>query len=151
MAKKLTIREVQELIKGKTVKEAGVILSTEQSDSWCGLWYDWFCSDKALAGRASKFVSFIRGLEGDFIDTHFIWLKNNCPTYGSLYDDIRISPINRDIHYNVGYSLGNGDNRQRKVWDTRTEDYDPTVKVGIKNTKEAVALVNELFNGGNRW
>ena len=151
MTKQLTIREVQELIKGKTAKEAGVILSTGHSGNWCGLWYDWFCSNKALAGRASKFVAFIRGLEGDFIDTHCIWFKNNCPMTGSLYDDIRISPINTNVHYNVGYSLGNGDTRQSEVWDTRKEDDDFTVKAGIENTKEAIALVNELFNGGNRW
>ena len=46
-------------------------------------------------------VSFL--VKSGLIDgnTHYVWFKNNCPAYGDLYDDIRISRIEDD-----GYICG---------------------------------------------
>lgn len=144
--KKLSIAEIQELLKDKTNKEGGEILSTDKSGNWCGIWYDWFCSDCALKTRASKFVPYIKLLKGEWTKTHTIWLKNNCPAVGSLYDDIRISPLDKNIaSYNIGFSWGNKTTREREIFDTRGD-----VAISdtlVKSCKEASKLVNEIMKG----
>ena len=51
--------------------------------------YDWFCSEKALKikskllmTKAEKIMSKL-GLDPE---THYVFLKNNCPAVGKLYD-----------------------------------------------------------------
>jgi len=63
--------------------------------------YDWFCRDKALKNRMLSLkgkVSFLvkSGLING--DTNYVEFKNNCPVYGDLYDDIRISRIEDDAY-----------------------------------------------------
>lgn len=55
--------------------------------------YDWFCSEKALKikskllmTKAEKVVSKL-GLDPE---THYVFLKNNCPGNGKLYDSFSI-------------------------------------------------------------
>lgn len=140
--KDLSIHEIQQLIEGKSKEEVGVILSSSPAGNWCGIWYDWFCHDSKLPKEASKFTQYIRSLKGDWTKTHYVWLKNNCPGSGALYTDIRISPMEKNTHYNVGYSLGNGTTRERQVFDTRKGDI---VYHSVKNYKQAAELVNKLL------
>jgi len=70
----------------------------------CFNFYDWFCRDESLKNRMLSLkgkVSFL--VKSGLIDgnTHYVWFKNNCPAYGDLYDDIRISRIEDD-----GYICG---------------------------------------------
>lgn len=156
---RLSIRQIQSLLKENPSSKGGEVLSSSLSGSWCGIWYDWFCEDSSLKGRASKFISFINRLEGDYIDTHYVWLKNNCPMRGNLYDDIRISPIleeeneivkfdpnkHRVQSYNIGYSLGNKTNRAREVFDTRPREL---IRYEVDSNKEAAEVVNKLLTEG---
>lgn len=56
------------------------------------LWFDWFCSTKALYGKTKKFVKVIKTInkECTHADRLEFSLKNNCPCSGPLYDCFRI-------------------------------------------------------------
>jgi len=65
----------------------------------CSLFYDWFCSEKSLDRRALAFIPKLKFLVNEGIidgNKNYVWFKNNCPVYGSLYDDMRISNIETD-------------------------------------------------------
>ena len=73
----------------------------ENSDS-CFNFYDWFCKDSSLEGRMLKTVPVIKFLVKEEIinpDTTYVWLKNNCPVNGSLYDDIRFSTLDSEERF----------------------------------------------------
>ncbi len=74
-------------------------------DDECYYFYDWFCKEKALQGKAKSLMAkakkFATKMNVD-LDKHYVWFKNNCPMNGPLYDDFRISNIETgDVVYNV--------------------------------------------------
>jgi hypothetical protein len=65
----------------------------EYIDNGNYFFYDWFCSEKALKikskllmTKAEKVMSKL-GLDPE---THYVFLKNNCPGQGKLYDSFSI-------------------------------------------------------------
>ena len=64
-----------------------------------GLFYDWFCSERSLKNKALNFIPLLKFLvknnEIDGDKTRVIF-KNNCPCFGSLYDDLRVIDIETD-------------------------------------------------------
>lgn len=59
-------------------------------------WFDWFCKDESLARKTLTLAPKVRKVSKSpkiDIDKVYLLFKNNCPLYGSLYDDFRICSI----------------------------------------------------------
>jgi len=95
----------------------------ENSDN-CFNFYDWFCKDSTLEKRMLALVPKLKFLVKEGIingDTNYVWFKNNCPVNGSLYDDIRISNLDKD--FLGGFCPTSGHNIKDKcaVWTLKGE------------------------------
>ena len=59
----------------------------------CNDFYDWFCNDSSLEGRAKKLKGLAKKLV-DHLDLDknkvYVFFKNNCPMSGPLYDSLSI-------------------------------------------------------------
>ena len=74
----------------------GIILDSEGGENKCYNFYDWFCIDKALKGKATKLYKQVkRWVKFRNTDTEkvYVFFKNNCPMNGPLYDDFRICDL----------------------------------------------------------
>lgn len=73
-------------------------------------WYDWFCSDKALAEKTKKLALKIMQIQNSKlfdINKTYVFFKNNCPMTGNLYDSFSICDINTgDILFWVSPRMG---------------------------------------------
>lgn len=80
--------------------------TTQIEAGWC----DWFCRDSSLAAKTKKLASKVKQIaKSDKInqDTMYVFFKNNCPMYGSLYDDFRICDIETgNVIYTITPSSG---------------------------------------------
>ncbi|MBQ7820570.1 MAG: hypothetical protein IJ341_12850 [Bacteroidales bacterium] len=80
------------------------------------LWYDWFCRDSSLERKGKdllKKLKMIAPSKKFDNDKCYVFFKNNCPLYGSLFDDFRICDKETgDVLYCVvpksGYKRDNG-------------------------------------------
>jgi len=68
-------------------------------------WWDWFCSDKALAGKTDRLGKVIQGVKAGGkvnLTNWYVWFKNNCPLNGPLYDDFRFADLETgDVQFTV--------------------------------------------------
>ena len=88
MKERISIREWQKRYK------AGEYNSKARSVQCEAGWYDWFCEDDGLLGRLKKLAPLILGITvPEVLDNYYLWLKNNCPVKGPLYDDVRFEPL----------------------------------------------------------
>lgn len=84
------------------------IMSNPENLNHDGYWsfFDWFCTEKSLERRAKAIIPKLKFLVDQGIlnvNKTYLWLKNNCPLYGDLYDDIRISTLNEENAYLGGF------------------------------------------------
>ncbi|NBU48325.1 MAG: hypothetical protein EBS34_12990 [Flavobacteriales bacterium] len=116
--------------------DQGIILDSEGNENDCYNFYDWFCKDEALKGRATKlFKQVKRWAKFRNTDTEkvYVFFKNNCPVFGSLYDDFRICDLESgDVIWTV--TAKSGHTGQAEVWG-RLNNFQEAIAVG-KNLNE---------------
>jgi hypothetical protein len=82
----------------------------ENGDFDCGVWFDWFCSDKSLVNRGKLLLGKVRVIAKSTKfdnDKCYVFFKNNCPVGGHLYDSFSICDIETgDVLYWVTYKSG---------------------------------------------
>lgn len=139
MDEHISVREWQEQFK------AGAFDSTDLHTQCRAGWYDWFCQDKALAGRLKKIARVVMGVTDPFIlDNYYVWFKNNALVSGPLYDDVRFEPLsgNRDGNYflvTLDYPPA------KTKWALITERYGfDTPEFMCANVRDMIRYVNKL-------
>ena len=135
----ITVRQWQEQFK------AGAFESPDLDTQCRAGWYDWFCQDKALAGRLKKIARVVMGVTDPFIlDNYYVWFKNNALVSGPLYDDVRFEPLsgNRDGKYflvTLDYPPA------KAKWALITERYGfDTPEFTCANVRDMIRYVNKL-------
>ena len=103
-------------------------------------WYDWFCRDSSLAGKTKTLGNkVVQLLSSDKIDTEnmYVFFKNNCPIYGSLYDDFRFCDIETgDVIYTVTPKSGHDNNKGiASVWGRENNFKGPLIEGSWKDVK----------------
>ena len=104
-------------------------------------WYDWFCNDYALAAKTKKLGKKLKQImKSDKVncETSYVFFKNNCPCFGSLYDDFRICSIeDEEVIYTISPSLGYTDQKGvAEVWGRENEFKDALVSGTWADVKE---------------
>lgn len=139
MSNNISVREWQKLF------QAGEFSDKDSATQICAGWYDWFCSDEALAGRLKQIGKVVMGITEPFIlDNYYVWFKNNCPVCGPLYDDVRFEPLvgERDGKYFV---VSKDSPHEKQKWSLYTERHgfdQPEYECG--NLREMVKYINGL-------
>jgi hypothetical protein len=103
-------------------------------------WYDWFCRDTYLKAKLDKL--FPKVVEIAFsgkinIEKSYVFFKNNCPMFGSLYDDFRICDISTgDVLYTIIPASGHESTKGRaELWGRENNFEKPIVTGTWKNIK----------------
>lgn len=113
-----------------TVKE--VINNKLTNEQISDLFYDWFCSDKALVNRGKQLIRRLRKIAKNTtkfnIETTEVWFNNNCPCFGELYDSISIKDEQNNIFYYIIPRSGHKScNHRAEIWN---EENDKPIIVG---------------------
>lgn len=96
-------------------------------------WYDWFCKRTSLKNKTYKLAPKVKRiaeiLGDDFMNTHYVFFKNNCPMYGSLYDDFRFCDWKSgDVIFTITPSSGHDiDKGTATVWGKSNDFKEPLV------------------------
>ncbi len=118
------------------------ILKTPQTDDFIkSLWYDWFCSDKALLNKGRSLLKKLNAIsKSNKFDSEktYVFFKNCCPMNGNLYDQFKICDIETgDVIYCVTPKSGHKcDNGLGQVWGKENDFNEPLIEGSWKEIKE---------------
>lgn len=108
-------------------------------------WYDWFCSDQALANRLKKMGNIIKDIKNDFIlDNYYVWFKNNCPVCGSLYDDFRFKPLEDNKRNIMYFGIACDDKRREHKYEMFTARSNYNTEFVAANKKELLKMIEQF-------
>lgn len=97
-------------------------------------WFDWFCKDGSLGNKtyalAPKVCKVAKSPKID-VDKVYLLFKNNCPMYGTLYDDFRICDLETgDVIFTVVPKCGHTSKKGvTEIWG-RENDFDAPLYEG---------------------
>lgn len=103
-------------------------------------WYDWFCRNTSLPAKTQKLgkkvLQLMKSSKID-IEKNYVFFKNNCPVYGSLYDDFRICDLETgEVIFTITPSSGHDVNKGRaEVWGRENNFSNPIVSGSWKDVK----------------
>lgn len=140
----ISIREWQKQFK------AGEYNDRERSVQCDAGWYDWFCEDDALLRRLKTLAPLIMGItEPAVLDNYYLWLKNNCPVKGPLYDDVRFEPLigEREGRYFIVQHKSPWEIHNWTIYTERCGFDEP--EFGCQNVRDMVRYINEV--GESIW
>lgn len=104
-------------------------------------WYDWFCKDSSLRNKTKMLGKKVKQIsESPKVDKDkmYVFFKNNCPMYGSLYDDFRFCDLKTGgVIYTITPSNGHENKKgQSDVWGKENAFDEPLIEGNWKDVKE---------------
>lgn len=107
--------------------------SADFHDQVAAGWYDWFCSEKALARRLRMLAPKIKKIARSHkVNTTkvYVFLKNNCPLNGTLYDSFILCDIEtNEVAWEITPALGHYMRRGRsEAWGKENNFVSPLVE-----------------------
>ena len=101
-------------------------------------WYDWFCKNESLCGKTKRLAPKVKQLAKSSkvdVDNWYVWFKNNCPVYGSLYDDVRFADIKTgNVIYTIAFVKKYG--QTAELWGKENDFKHPLVIGDWEDIKE---------------
>lgn len=112
----------------------GIIIDSDGDINRCFNFYDWFCKDSSLENKAKKLFKqlkiFLKYYPEINLDKTYCFFKNNCPVFGSLYDDFRICDIETgNVIFCVVPKTGHKSlNNRAEIWG-KENDFNEPLKI----------------------
>lgn len=105
----------------------------------CYGFYDWFCKNSSLRKKGERLLKIALTLsKSPRIDEEKtgVFFKNNCPCFGSLYDDLRFVDLNRNVLYTIVPHSGHRSNRgNAEIWGKENDFEKPLFEGTWKDAK----------------